>query len=468
MHQDADTAGRPGLMFGEAYGRVRVDVGQVPEGIVAVTVPVRRDGEVRLPQDVRRHLRVDQVDLVPAGSTLLFDPPDGLSARDLIWVLSGSRREWSSVVGRFKHNAERVTADLVRCGGVILRCSVDGDLDVGSPIRWYLSESWASQAPDLLAELRGAREPRRARAELLTLMAGVEQLAGERVLLAAVPEQAGLVVPQGSRTGTDAWSVYEAAVRAAAVWWPLHLTAQDGEEISAKEVAALALGGSKVWTDQQQVAFANLVGMSFDRAVSEADTGLRVKGPLSWHIGRVAADAAVAGPWVGLPVRGLRISGNARCTAVGVLLIENSDTFEQVCRRPEVTSRWLCVWGAGYATDGLVWLLSWLQPRPVAAWCDLDADGIAIVHKVSQRLGVRVHPVGMDVELWRKGPYRRRRNPEEDKARDAALARSLIGKLDGGLRELAAAVAGSGESLEQEGAHRAVLPQLAARLEELL
>lgn len=43
-----------------------------------------------------------------------------------------------------------------------------------------------------------------------------------------------------------------------------------------------------------------------------------------------------------------------------------------------------------------------------------------------------------------------------------------MGELDGGLRELAAAVAESGESLEQEGTHRAVLPELAARLEELL
>lgn len=458
---------RGGLLFGESFGRVSVAVEGVPRGLRAVTVPTRRDGQDRLPRDRRRKLNVTQVDLVPADEVPLFGPPEGLSSSHLVWVLDSGRREWASIVKRFDIQAFETAFDLVRCGAVVLRCEVDELLRLGRPMRWRLTQAWQEQAEDRLAELRGTRDPRRARRELLQVMEPVEQLAHERQLLAIVPETAGLVVPAASRVGTAAWSVYEAAVRAAAQWWELR--DQGEKEVTLKQLAAHALGGSKIWTAQQQVGFANLVGVGFEDAVREEDTDLRVKGPLSWYIGDVAADAAVAQPWVGLPSQGIRVIGQVQCSARGVLVIENSDTFGAVCRRlPELTTQWLCVWGAGYARDQLVTFLQWLQPRPIVAWCDLDADGIGIIHDLSRRLGTPVHAVGMDTALWRQGPYRRRKNPEQDKASDAEHAADLASRVTGPLRELALAVAESGESREQETLYISVLPRLPELLEPFL
>ncbi|MFI1524849.1 Wadjet anti-phage system protein JetD domain-containing protein [Kitasatospora cineracea] len=455
------------LLFGEAYGRLEVSVDGVPSGLRAVTIPVKRSGEARLPRDRRRRLRVQEVDLVADGSVGLFEPPAGLAPNDLLWVLRAERRSWDVVTRRFGVEAEQMANALVRCGGVVLRREVDELLALGRPIRWCLTESWSQQAPERMLELLGAREPRRARAELLAVLASVANLDSERGLLEDVPDHAGLVVPESSRSGTRAWSVYEAAVRAAAEWWTLR--AQGEEEVTLKQLAASTLGGSKRWTPQQQVAFANLLGMEFEEAVHEEETDLRVKGPLSWSIGEVAADASVARPWVGLPARGLRLVGQATCWAEGILVIENSDTFGAVCRRlPELTARWLCVWGRGYVSDQLVALLAWLPSMPVAAWCDLDADGIAIVHGLAGKLGRPVHAVGMEAAEWRRGPYRKRKDPEADRAADRKLAAELAGQVADDLRELALAVAASGESFEQENQYTSVLPRLPELLTPLL
>ncbi|MFE2750051.1 hypothetical protein ACFXKX_38065 [Streptomyces scopuliridis] len=42
-----------------------------------------------------------------------------------------------------------------------------------------------------------------------------------RGLLEQVPADVELVVPEASRSGTRAWTAYEAAVRAVADWWEL-------------------------------------------------------------------------------------------------------------------------------------------------------------------------------------------------------------------------------------------------------
>lgn len=78
-------------------------------------------------------------------------------------------------------------------------------------------------------------------------------------------------------------------------------------------------------------------------------------------MGRVAADAGLARPWISLPANGLHAAGIISCDAEGILLIENSDTFEEVCKVPGATDQWLCVWGEGYVSDGVVALLSCLS-----------------------------------------------------------------------------------------------------------
>jgi hypothetical protein len=449
------------LLLGERDGRVRIPVGDLPGGVMAVSVPVRRDGEARAPRDRRRRLKIGDVDLISDGPTSAYDPPTHLAARELIFVLEAGRREWSTVENFFGvERAWDVAIALVRCGGVVLRCGTDENLDLAQPIDWRRSHAWSLQHADLLNDLRGRPNPDALRAELVQMMAQIDELRDERTLLSAYLPGSPLRVPKGSATGTEAWSVYENVIRAAAVWWT-HRHA-DGERLTAKGLASKAFRNSKGWTAERELAFSNLLGISFDQAVSQADTDVRVRGPLVWRLGRVAADAGVAEPWISLPAKGLHAAGIVRCTAEGVLLVENSDTFEQICRIPEIVERWLCVWGKGHISDGVVALLSYLALRPVVAWCDLDADGIGIIDVLARKLQRPIRPVGMGLDLWRSTPHRLQK-PKQI-ARDKALATRLAAKGPEPLRALAQEIATYGGSCEQEAIQDLVLPDLAEAL----
>ena len=107
-------------------------------------------------------------------------------------------------------------------------------------------------------------------------------------------------------------------------------------------------------------------------------------------------------------------------------------------------------------------LLSYLAPRPVIAWCDLDADGIGIVDVLARKLQRPVHTVGMGLDLWRSTPHRRQK-PEQI-ARDKALATRLAAKGPESLRPLAQEIATYGGSCEQEAIQDLVLPRLAEAL----
>lgn len=455
----AEAAGSMALLFSEADGRIRVSVAEVPADTHALSVPVRREGANRAPRNRRGLLRIREVDLVTARAQPAYEPPEGLDGRHLVWVLSAKRRSWATVVARFGDRAWDMAVALVRCGGVVLRCEVDEDLELAEPLAWRLSHSWALQADELLQALRGWRDPDEVRKELLALMAPVAELEREQALLDACPVGSALRVPQDSAVGTEAWTAYEAAIRAAAVWWPVQ---RDGERLSAKELAGLALSGSKKWTPARQTAFENLVGVSFDLALDEADVDVRVRGPLRWRVGSVAADAAVANPWIALPAGALRLVGEVEHGGRGVFLVENSETFERVCAIPEITSQWLCIWGKGYVTNKLVALLEWMRPERLAIWGDLDADGIAIIDDLSRRLARKVHAVGMEVEMWRAGPYRDQEPEQYPKARVLAARMAAEGPVE--LRALAAEIAVTGESCEQEPLHRKVLPRLVGLL----
>src|SRR5689334_5163469 len=187
---------------------------------MAVSVPVRRSGEARTPRDRHRRLKIDAVDLISDGPTAPFDPPPGLSIRELIFVLEAGRRDWLTVenfLGQVR--AWDVAIALVRCGGVVLRCSTDGTLDLTKPVGWRRSHAWSLQHADLINDLRGRPDSDGLRAELVDIMAKVDELHAERLLLAACLPGSPLRAPKGSATGTEAWSVYENVIRAAAVWW---------------------------------------------------------------------------------------------------------------------------------------------------------------------------------------------------------------------------------------------------------
>lgn len=462
MQQDTSGYDHWNLLFSESEGRVRVDLADTPDSTQALTVPVRREGVNRVPRNRKGQLRVYEADLVASRAQPPYSPPPDLSERDLLWVLSATTREWASVVSRFGSEAWRTALALVRHGGVVLRCTVDDDLHVDAPVRWRLSHAWALQADELIAGLRGARDPLTVRAELVDLLRPVDELRYECELLASCTADSPLRVPEDSRTGARTWPVYEVVLRAASIWWPAH---RAGERMTAKQLAGLALGGSKTWTPAKQTAFENLVELSFDMALDQADVDIRICGPLAWRIGAVAADASVARPWVALPGSAMRLAGEINYWARGVFLVENSDTFEKVCGISEITTKWLCIWGQGYVANQLVAFIDWLKPARLAAWGDLDADGIAIIADLGARLKRTVHPVGMEVDLWRAGPYW---GQEPDgKARARAKAAKLAESGPIALRDLALAIAETGESCEQEPLYAKVLHRLPALLEQV-
>ncbi|GIH24610.1 hypothetical protein Aph01nite_29200 [Acrocarpospora phusangensis] len=453
------------LLFGEREGRERASIGGLPPGVVAVTVPVRRNGQGHLPRNKRGQPNIEIVDLVAEGPTSAYRPPETLDSRELIFALEAGRRDWATVVGYF--GADRVSQkaiDLVVAGGVILRCAVDDDLDLAQPLSWRRSHSWSLMHVDVLHDLRGRPDPDALRGELIRKMMDVSELDGERTLLEAVASRSPLRVPNGSATRAGAWSVYEHALRAAIVWFPHN--ADGGDKLTANDLAGRAFLDSKAWTPEREAAFSNLIGQGFDQAVDKADTDLRLRGPLTWTLGSVAADANVARPWIALPARGIRAAGNVSCSAVGVLIVENADTFEKVCKIPGVPERWLCVWGEGYSSDGMVHLLRDLD-LPVAAWCDLDAHGIQIIHVLEGKLGRLVHSLGMDLELWEKTPHRKNQKAKTVDG-DKKLAAKLALKGPVSLRPLAKEIAKYGGSCEQQPIQEGVLPLLPRLLENVI
>ena len=453
-------------LLGEVSGRTPISLAGVPSGLEAVTVPVRRGGESRVPKDRRGRTKVSRVDLVAADRVALFEPPARLSQADLVWTLSAGRRTWSSVSNRFGARALEVAVELVRAGGVVLRCDVDRNrLALGSPQSWSLSGAWAQQAADELAELRPRRDPDEVRRELLKLLEGLTSpapLAVERELLAGVAPGSALAVPAATGTTARSWATYEAALRAAGKW------ARMDRIPGAAELAGLAWGDTHIaWSAARSIVFSQLVGQEFSLAVKRSDITIRVRGPLMWHQGTAIADAGRSRPWVGLPSEGVRLVGEIDFRASGILLVENAETFQEVCENEEITASWLCVWGQGKAVVNTVSLISALPPVRVAAWMDLDAAGLEIFLMLGDRLSRTVTPIGMDLDLLRSGPARKRPTVEETRKaeeEDRRLAARLKDRLPAPLRDVAAHIEATGKSVEQQTLHDRVLPSLAGRL----
>jgi hypothetical protein len=449
------------LLIGEKYGRVEVPLPGLPDGVTAVTVPRKgRDGD-RVPRDRKGRVRVTEVDLVARGQVEAYYPPSTLSQRELIWVFeTGSSRRWATIEAKFHERSWDISIELIRAGAVVVRCQVD--LLNYVPRAWRLTQAWASQATDLLQELRRRVPPDTARAQLRSLMRDVPELAEERALLSNVEAGSPLRVPIGSRTQGNLWPVYEAAIRAASIWWPAQSTGQ--RRLTKRELAAKALGGSKNWTPARQQAFENLIGMAFDEAVDKAEYEIRVRGPLTWSVGSVIADASKGKPWIGLPTEGVRLVGRIQRSARGVLVVENSDAFQQVCQRQDISDSWLCVWGKGSVADGVTAFLKSMNDLPIAIWCDLDAYGIRIAHKLSERLERELIPVGMSVELYTNAIKYRPDDPEESQR----IARNMVEEGPKALRELALAITESGGlGCEQETLYDEVLDSLSGYLRKM-
>lgn len=302
------------------------------------------------------------------------------------------------------------------------------------------------------------------RDELLELMLPVPQLERERALLASMEPSATDRVPPRSATKAGAWPSYATAIKAAAWWWPRHLA---GETTPAKGLAASALGGAKKWTTAGKLAFQNLVGMAFDQALAVEDTEIRLNGPLVWRVDDVIVDARLGDPWVSIPASGALRLGALVGRPDGMLLVENQTNFQHVCTDSTVPENWLCVWIAGFASEGLVRFIRKFSDWPLAAWCDLDPSGIDIIQNLMRETGRHVHAVGMEPELWKAAA--KRADPAEKRAKWRERAKHLAAEGPQHLRPLAHAIATTGERVEQEelAVYDRVIPTLAERLRGL-
>lgn len=297
--------------------------------------------------------------------------------------------------------------------------------------------------------------------ELLTLMSGVPEMTAERELLAANTVGPVARVPTGSSTRTTAWTVYDPAIRAACTWWKAE---RQGRRLKAKELAGEAFRDTHKWNDQRRIAFSNLVHRAFDQAVDEADISIRLSGPLTWVSTDTVANAAEAYPWIAVPAEGIRKVGRVTCSALGIFVIENSEAFEQVCLLDGITDGWLCVWNQGNPSKRLMRFLAELS-LPIAAWCDLDAYGIRMIHNMQKDIGRHITPVGMSVDLWRSGTKLGQTDEQLAKARQLAARMATEGPP--ALWELATAIAETGDCCEQETLYRHVLPSLSSTLRNL-
>jgi Uncharacterized protein conserved in bacteria C-term(DUF2220)/Protein of unknown function N-terminus (DUF3323) len=297
--------------------------------------------------------------------------------------------------------------------------------------------------------------------ELLTLMSDVPELSAERKLLAAITVGPVARVPTGSSTRTTAWTVYDPAIRAACTWWEAE---RQGRRLKAKELAGEAFRDTKKWNDQRRIAFSNAIRRAFDQAVDEADISIRLSGPLTWVSTDTVANAAEAYPWIAVPAEGIRKVGHVACSALGIFVIENSEAFEQVCLLDEITDIWLCVWNQGNPSKRLIRFLAELN-LPIAAWCDLDAYGIRMIHNMQKYIGRPITPVGMSVDLWRSGT--KLDQTDEQLAKAKQLAARMAAEGPPAFRELAMAIAETGDCCEQETLYRHVLPSLSSTLRTL-
>jgi len=448
--------------------RERVELAGLPDSLEAFMV--YREG--KRPEDGKKRERPRVVEINAVGSLECFSPPPTVGKAELAWFLQKSTRRWPGIDSKWGERSEKLVFALAACGGLILRAHLDDAFRITRITSVWLTPFWAEVAEEKLGELTGRIAPGLRRSALLELLAQVPELSREYQLLAEQSSEDSLMPPTESRTSARRWQPYEFALRVGA-WW--HRRTDPERKPSMDEATAWARPSGKAskeqWTDARRRAVENLLGDSLTELMEAPDYDIRVRGPLTWRIGSVAVDASVARPWAGLPSNAARLVGEIECSKlVGILVVENQSTFQQVCRLSSVTDSWIVVWGKGYAPHGLIELLRKIGSVPIAVWGDLDADGINIVIDMQSKLRRPFHPVGMDAAYWLDGPYRHM--SDEQKARSVKLAKDLLDDGAGPFAELASAIAthheSAGCSREQQTLHSTVLPLLPDLLARLV
>lgn len=200
-----------------------------------------------------------------------------------------------------------------------------------------------------------------------------------------------------------------------------------------RELAGL-VDHTKAWTPRRKELFEQLTGRAFHDLVARRDRPIEIRGPVVHSEGGLWASAIEA---VELAVEE---------DAVGVLLVENRETFRHLI--PLADRRWVVLHvpgGPPPAETKLIERLALLAPDlAFHAAFDPDPAGIRIALLVEEHARVELEPTGMTPELLHRAETKR---PLNDWDLD------LLDRLQGKARSfepLRAAIAQAGFKAEQE------------------
>lgn len=399
-------------------GRVAVPLRGVPSGLVAVTIPRRSDGKLRVPRDRKGRLKPRRVDLIavsPKRSGTPVDEP---------WLFGANRRAWASVVTKCGSGAWDTACAMARDGLIEIRCTVAGAA-MGEPVAILLTEH--------------ARAARAARTSTRTETA-IEWSARAHVAADAVQGlDSGLAVALRVARGTEPRLpvlvfAAEDLVAGRAHDGPRAFSQVHFGHTKQRDDAPsllLAAGASPETIAALGLERSPYLGLGGPVRVGDINLG-QFRGPVLFR----ARDPAL-------------IHASSQPTARALVVVENLQAAENVCdTRGDVVVAYSAGPPSEAALDVIIELTVGI-PR-VLVVPDADLGGVRIAERILSALHTRTPA---DVELVDVGtePHERR------EAFAAATLAALKAATAGAATKLARAVLDRGYPVEQEAATRAAL-----------
>ena len=331
------------------------------------------------PRDRRGRLKARLVDLVPASAPANEEP--GLSVADTQWLLGGGTRQWNSVINRFgQDHACDIAFRLVRHGVVTLRCTVTDNLALGPPIRWKLTQAWASRAASLREERLSRNTAWRERALAAAEAASSLDPAIAAVLATAKGHEPRLPVLVYAAEDLARGRVHDGPRAFSQTHFSHTKERDDVAEIlrraGAHEDTLTALG----------IARSGYIGLGGPVMLPHCDLS-KLRGPVQLRIDDPALRGAVV-----------------RSSASTLLVVENLQAAESACdRHPDV----VVVHTAGQPGDNALLLVTRLGTAISRAIIIPDADlgGLRIATRVLAALSAHIPRTLVDIGVQ---PHRER------------------------------------------------------------
>jgi uncharacterized protein DUF2399 len=224
--------------------------------------------------------------------------------------------------------------------------------------------------------------------------------------------------------------------------------AAEGDVLAERVFSARYLGSSKTlsrlrYSIEQRLGSLEALGIREGAALTlVGGTGRLILD------GGTVLDLATTPPFLGLSRQTSLAIARLEVPARGLVAVENLTVFDACCRGevPNLAGA-VFVWTAGYPGRGARAMVeaATRAGAPVAAWCDLDLDGVRIARIVAA-WGRDVRFYRMAAEDLRVAP---RTLPLSERAR-RAIARELAGGREDALTATLAALAEAGVWAEQE------------------